>query len=321
MGRQSTHQELLPCLLAPLRVLLATLDSAMSRTAYSSDVQIFSDWLAGIGLDALETISYPVMVDYRAYLRDNYAGATANRRFVVARRLLSEAVNLHLLADNPATLVKIKGKPQDSQPHTALTEKEAGRLLDAVDDTTRRDKRDYALLLLLLIAGIRRTECAACTWADISFKQEHHVLTVQYGKGGKWRDVPLRADVYRALLDYQGALNRFLTENGRGSVPSHFPLFTGFYKGDKPSFQGISDKQIANIVLAYAVKAGITATPHDLRATAITFMIDTGLPIVKVQRVAGHESPDTTAGYYTRKLELDESPVYKIKFHHRREQL
>ncbi|GAC1568844.1 MAG: hypothetical protein NVS3B14_19990 [Ktedonobacteraceae bacterium] len=39
---------------------------------------------------------------------------------------------------------------------------------------------------------------------------------------------------------------------------------------------------------------------------------------MKVQRVVGHESPDTTAGYYTRKLELDESPVYKIKFHHRR---
>jgi integrase len=53
-------------------------------------------------------------------------------------------------------------------------------------------KHDYAILMVLIYGGICRAECAAIRPADFTLKQEHHVLTVQSGKGNKRRDVPLR---------------------------------------------------------------------------------------------------------------------------------
>lgn len=275
-----------------------------SQRAYMSDALVFRDWLSEQGID-WRHVDYDVMVRYHAHLLDTYAKATARRRFVVARRLLDVAVKKHLLESNPAKEITSKIRLDDSSPHTALTKQEAKRLLAAVDRTTPRGKRDYAMLMLLIYGGIRRSECAAITLQDVTMKQEHRVLTVQSGKGDKRRDVPLRPDVFRALSEYLEAVGR-LNDNPAS------PLFTSFYKGQRIRGQGITDRQIANIVEEYAKKAQLTATPHDLRATAITLFIDTGSPIIVVQRLVGHESPETTERYYTRKQNLDNSPVYKV---------
>lgn len=275
-----------------------------SQRAYRSDVKLFKQWLDEQGI-ALEGIDYDVMVRYRAFLLGTYAKSTAARRLVVARRLLDVAVRKHLIASNPAKEIKSKITIDDSSPHTALSKSEARRLLDAVETTTPMGKRDYAMLMLLIFGGIRRSECAAIRIADITLKQEHHVLTVQSGKGDKRRDVPLRPDVFRAIADYLEAVGR-LNDN----PVSH--LFTGFVKGGKATNKGLTDRQIANIVDGYAAKAKLKATPHDLRASAITYFIDTGAPIVVVQRLVGHSNPKTTECYYTRKQDLDNSPVYKV---------
>jgi integrase/recombinase XerD len=193
----------------------------------------------------------------------------------------------------------------DSSPHTALSKGEAKKLLASVDASTNMGKRDYALLMLLIYGGIRRSECAAINLEDIQLKQEHYVLTILKGKGDKARDVPLRPDVFRAIRAY-------LTATDRLDDDPASPLFTGFLKGQKATHRGITDRQIANIVEGYAVASGLTCTPHDLRASAITYWFDTNTPIVVIQRLAGHADPKTTERYYTRKQDLDNSPVYKV---------
>ncbi|HEY6407006.1 MAG TPA: site-specific integrase [Ktedonobacteraceae bacterium] len=57
---------------------------------------------------------------------------------------------------------------------------------------------------------------------------------------------------------------------------------------------------------------GLNITPHDLRASFITYAVETGKPIIQVQRLVGHSSPATTERYYSRKQDLDTSPVYAI---------
>ncbi len=290
--------------LMPTANILQLTVRGQSQRAYMSDARVFMRWLESEGI-AYSEIDYDAAVRYHAYLLNTYSKATAARRFVVARRLLDEAVNRKVITENPARKIVSKIRKDDSSPHTALSKSEAKRLLDSVDTATAIGKRDHALLMILIYGGIRRSECAAIKLKDITLKQEHHVLTIQAGKGNKRRDVPLRPDVFRAM-------NLYLEETNRLNDNPESYLFTGFLKGQKPTYRGISDRQIANIVQGYAKIAKVHATPHDLRASAITYLIDTGAPIVVVQRLVGHSDPKTTEGYYTRKMDIDNSPIYKI---------
>ncbi len=292
-------------LLDVARTLQLEVHSQESQRAYKGDVLVFKEWLEQEGLGDLSQVEYDTMLRYHAHLLTTYAKATAARRFVVARRLLEVAVKRKVIEENPAASIRSKIRRDDSSSHTALSKKEAKRLLAAVDTTTPMGKRDYALLMLLIYGGLRRSECADIRLEDISLKQEHYVLTIQSGKGDKRRDVPLRPDVFRAIRHYLEAV-------GRQNDHPHAHLFTGFTKGGKQTNRGITDRQIANIVKGHAGKAEVTATPHDLRASAITFLFDTGAPIVVIQRLVGHNDPKTTEGYYTRKQDLDNSPVYKV---------
>lgn len=279
--------------------------NGQSRRAYQTDALIFQRWLQDQGIFDLRTITYDTIVQYHAYLFESYASSTAGRRFVVMRRLLEVAVDRGLLEKSPVGRFKSKRQPDDSSPHTALSKREARKLLAAVDQSTAKGQRDYALLMLLIYGGLRRAECASVKIGDITSKEEHKVLVVQHGKGSKRRDIPLRPDVFRAIKAYLEAVDRL------NDSPDAL-LFAGFRKGNRSQPKGITDRQISNIVEFYAQQVGITCSPHDLRATFITLAIDTGSPIIQVQRLAGHSSPVTTEKYYSRHQDLDKSPVYRI---------
>ncbi len=282
--------------------------SGESKRAYASDALVFKQWLEGQGIIDIGAITYDMAVAYCNYLKGTFSKSTAARRFTVMRRVLQVAVRRNIFPREVFETIKefkSKIKLDESSPHTALSKREAKRLLAAVESSTPMGKRDYAILMLLIYCGIRRAECAAIKLADIVLKDMHHVLVVQHGKGNKRRDIPLRPDVFRAISVYLESVDRL------NDSPESL-LFTGFYKGSKPSHSSITDRQIANIVQRYAVKAQVKATPHDLRASAITFWFDTGAPIVVIQRLAGHDDPKTTERYYTRKMDIDNSPVYKV---------
>ncbi len=281
--------------------------NGQSRRAYQGDVLVFRGWLDAHHIEPSQ-IDYEVAVRYHAHLLDTYSKSTAARRFVVARRVLEVAAKrgvVHVSVYDAFRDYKSKITLDDSSPHTALSKQEAKKLLGVIDTATAIGKRDYAMLSLLIFAGVRRAECAAIRIGDITSKQEHTVLTVQHGKGNKRRDIPLRPEVFRAIKVYLDAVGRL-----DDSPESH--LFTGFRKGQHSTNVGLTDRQICNIVKGYAAQAQLQCTPHDLRASAITFWIDTGSPLVLAQHHAGHASPITTERYYSRKQELDNSPVYRV---------
>jgi len=280
--------------------------SPQTRKAYMGDVRIFRRWLSEQGIENTSQITRDTMLRYRGYLLDTFSKATAARRFVVARRLLEAAVIDTLLPNNPAEKIKFSHGNSASKPHTALTEREAYRLLEKVDTSTVMGKRDLALLVVLIWAGLRRAELVAVTIGDISKKQESIVLTVAQGKGDKYRDIPMEEGTFHIIEDY-------LEAAGRLNASPASPLFVGFDRGDHSTEQPLTDEHVCYIVKRYAKLAGVKATPHDLRATAITNWIETGANIVDVQRLAGHANPGVTSGYYSRKQHLKNSPVYKVR--------
>ncbi len=114
--------------LMPTAHILQLTVRGQSQRAYMSDAKVFMRWLEAEDI-AYSEIDYDAVVRYHAHLLQNYAKATAARRFVVARRLLDEAVKRKVIVENPAKEITSHIRMNDSSPHTALSKGEAKRLL------------------------------------------------------------------------------------------------------------------------------------------------------------------------------------------------
>lgn len=272
-----------------------------SKRIYQNDAKVFATWMLEQGL-LPEILTRSHMIAYRSFLAEKYQKATAQRMLSVARRILQEHIYSGKLTANPAD--DIKGfKMNNETSHAALTKEQARDLLGAIDQTTTKGLRDYALIILLLRTGLRRSECAALNVGDIKQEQGHTVAIIQHGKGDKKGVVKLPVDVFRAIQRYHlEAVSIFQ------SLES--PLFTGFDKGDHPTKERISDKLIERVVKYYGEKIGVPElTPHGLRATFITLALEGGAQLHQVQYAARHADPRTTERYQKRKLNLDDNAV------------
>ncbi|HEY6410662.1 MAG TPA: tyrosine-type recombinase/integrase [Ktedonobacteraceae bacterium] len=314
-----------------------------SRRMYRIDAEQFAAWMLERGLTP-KTLTRSDVIAYRAYLQETYRKATAERKLVVARRLLEELVIGEVLAKSPA--YKIKGfELDDETPHVVLTEQEGQALLDVIAIGTLKGLRDYVVILLLLRTGIRRSEAAQLAISDVSTDQGHYVAVIQHGKGDRRRTVKLPVDVWREIDGYIQALKDYhaqrheeqeavlvpnLDEEIRRRELLHAleqqhtmaasdPLFVSFRRGDHPTRRAMGDKAIETQVKAYAARVpGLERlTPHGLRASFITLTLENGAQLYQVQYAAGHKHPKTTQRYHGRKTNLDDNAVDYLKLQRR----
>jgi integrase/recombinase XerD len=279
--------------------------AASSRRIYVTAAANFANWLQKENL-TLSTLTFLKMTEYRRYLEDNYARATASRLLVVARRLLDQAVKLDIIPANPAHDVKGFKAVDNETPHTALSKKEAKELLESIDTATAKGKRDFALIMLLLRTGMRRAEAAGLTMSDLGTEAGHNVAVIRHGKGNKRRKAKIPVDVRRSIDIYLEAC-------GRKEKEANAPLFVRFKKGDKPKETGLDWLDIERIVEGYAKRIGIKLSPHGLRASFVTLALEGGAKLEQVQYAAGHADPRTTERYQKRKLNLDVNAVDFIR--------
>lgn len=283
-----------------------------SQERYRRDAIYFRRWLEEQG-ESLETTTRSTVIAYREHLASKYANATAARMFTIARRLLEEAVQRGLLESNPANGIRgfkaedNKSAYSNTSPHSALSKEQAEMLLKGIDRSTIIGKRDYALLLLLIRTGLRRSEAATLTLEDLVMEQGFPVLIVRHGKGDKRRRVKLTADV-------AAAINLYLEAAGRQRlVGTKAPLFIQFRKGDRPVEAAITDKLVFRVVKQHAARLqaeeGVQLSPHGLRATFVTLALEGGAKLQQVQYAVGHADPRTTERYQKRKLNLLDNAV------------
>jgi integrase/recombinase XerD len=280
-----------------------------TRRIYMIDARHFANWLFERGLD-LARAQRTDIIEYRRYLGDKYAKSTAARMLIVARRILAEAVLRGDLETNPAIDVKGFKSGDNETPHTALTRQQAKQLLSEIDRATLNGLRDYALIMLLIRTGLRRSEATALNIGDIRKEQGYHVLTVEHGKGDKRRKAKIPEDVFKALEVY-------LKKTGRDRVEVTAPLFIRFrsYHGKQPQpvEQRLGEQGIEGIVKARGAAIGVELTPHGLRASFVTLTLEGGASLHQVQYAAGHADPRTTERYQKRKLNLDDNAVDYLK--------
>lgn len=284
-----------------------------SERIYKNDVKRFAEWMIARGLMP-GSMTRSDLIAYRSYLASaarpdgkSYSKATIQRMFSVARRLADEQYINGRIQEKITQ--DVKGfKVADETTHIALSKQQARDMLDSIDTTTAKGKRDYALILLLLKTGMRRAEVAALKLEDITMLDGHHVAIIRHGKGDKKRVAKLRVEVQRAI-------DAYLDASGRKTAPSDEALFVGFDKGDRATRAGISTKTVELIVKKYAPE-GLEGklTPHGLRASAATIALESGAALHQVQYALGHADPRTTERYQKRKLNLDNNAVDVLNF-------
>src|SRR5213593_4730577 len=225
----------------------------------------------------------------RAALAARYAPATANKMLAALRGVLREAWRLgyasaedyHRAADLPA--VRGSTLPRGR----ALSAGELRALFAAVTDHARpaTRARDAALLAVLYGAGVRRAEAVALDVAD--YDAETGALTIRRGKGNKAR-------MMYATNGASDALAAWLTV--RGSEPG--PLFVPVNKAGRILLRRLTPESVFDRLQALAKRAGISRfSPHDMRRSFISDLLDNGADLAVVQAMAGHANPATTARY------------------------
>ena len=186
-----------------------------------------------------------------------------------------------------------------------LTLEQSSALLSAVSGAN--EKRDYAILMLFLNCGIRRSELVGLNLSDV---YEDRIRVV--GKGNKERFVYFGTSCRKAIDDY-------LVERRKKVLSDNRALF-GSRDGNR-----ISVSAVHRLVKKALLQAGLDAeqfSAHKLRHTAATLMLANGVDVKTVQEVLGHENLNTTQ-IYTHiestelKIAADANPISRLKLDRR----
>jgi len=256
--------------------------------AYRRDLADFLRWTRGRGLALLDVTE----ADLVAYLGDGSAGpaspATRKRRAVAVRSLYRFLVAEGVLGVDPASAVEVPAVPTGLPK--ALTEEEVGRLLDAVVGTDVPAVRDRAILEVLYGSGLRISEVVGLSLGDVDLAER--MLRV-LGKGSKERNVPIGRMAKDALLAWLDPEVRGSLRPTRATRDDDDALFVNL-RGRRLTRQGVW-----GVVHRYGTAAGLDGrlTPHVLRHSCATHLLDHGADIRTVQELLGHASVSTTQIY------------------------
>ena len=180
--------------------------SAASIKGYLYDLHYFHVWIDDFYQQDVSFLEITIddIRAYREYLSKmaRQKPATINRRLQTVKRFYQWAKQDNLIKYNPSETIHFARKMSPAKP-VALNKVEVHALLTAAGKSSHGlDKRNYALVQLLLQAGLRIGEVASLQLRDITTRDRSGSVSVVNGKGRKHRDVPLNATVRRALSSY-----------------------------------------------------------------------------------------------------------------------
>lgn len=253
--------------------------------AYRRDLAVYVETLAGIGRNEIESITPG---DVSAYVRDlrlaDLAPASIARKVSAVRGLHRFLVAEELAAADPTAMLESPRRAM-SLPK-ALTVDDVFRLLEMPDRTAPLGIRDAALLEFLYASGARVSEAVDLDVIDVDLEGRFAVVT---GKGDRQRIVPMGRLAVEAIEAYLP-----VRLDLRGGRPDVERLFLNSRGGR------LSRQAVWQIVRKQAKAAGLESdrvSPHVLRHSAATHMVEGGADLRSVQEMLGHASISTTQIY------------------------
>jgi integrase/recombinase XerD len=262
--------------------------SARTADAYRRDLRPWVDYLEQqYAAMPKSTPNDPLLL--RMYLRQRVEAGVTNRTLA---RFLSAVSSLQrylaTLPDGKPYVFKIPRVKFSSKLPEFVPQQEAARLFE--HGNAREDKgtyaywRDYIMIALLYVTGVRREELANIELADIDHRRG---LIRVIGKGNKERVVPIGDKTEEDLAHYLKLREQFVAERD-----CHTPALFLNRQGGK-----LSVRSVDRLVKQFGKGEGIEFTPHTLRHSFATHLLENGANLMLIKEILGHASLSTTQKY------------------------
>ena len=271
--------------------------AASTRKAYGTDFRLFEAWCATRSVAAL--LAAPETV--AAYLAANAGTSKASTlgRRIAAIRYAHKLAAHPLPTDAEGVKATMRGiRRTHGSARVRKAPALAGKVIGMV--ATAPDKlaglRDRALLLIGFGGALRRSELVALDVADIQETETGLLVTIRSSKTDQEREGATIAIARGDVACPAKALREWLEAAGIESGP----IFRPIDKAGTVRASRLTDRSVANIVKAYAGRAGFDASTfsgHSLRAGFLTSAAGKGASIFKMMDVSRHKSVDTLRGY------------------------
>ncbi|KAF5058341.1 Tyrosine recombinase XerD [anaerobic digester metagenome] len=254
--------------------------------SYTGDIQGFLKWMSDRKLPFEGQLTRLSITSYRKHLQEaNYRINTINKKinslhsfnhFLIAAGYCQELV-VHPKRD------KIKVAQGSEAEVTVFSDEEIERILFFLENREKVSLRDKTIIYILLYSGLRVSELVNLKIQDLD---RLTMMIKVVGKGGKYREVPLKPETAEIIRDY--------LETDRKDSPfatSEYFLVT--------QRAGKMDTDTVNKVLKKMGQAlKLIIYPHKFRHTFCTRLLKKGVDLTTVAKLAGHASIQTTASYY-----------------------
>lgn len=262
--------------------------SDLTIKAYREDLFAFAEWIgqAEAGRIQLDSLTPQQLRQFQAALQQaGYARTTIARKLASLRSFFKFAMREGMASSNPAKPLR---NPRSSRklPHV-LTSEEVGRLLVAPPAISESGLRDRAILETMYSSGLRVSELVGLRDGDLDFSQG---ITRVRGKGRKERISPLGSYAIKAIQAYAGRRSRSPESENLGRAA---PVFVNRFGNI------LTTRSVGRMLEKYIAKAELDTrtSPHTLRHSFATHLLDRGADIRSVQELLGHKSLTTTQIY------------------------
>lgn len=233
-----------------------------------------------------ENVNPLIIREYLGGLHGKLSRTTIARRLSAVRSFFVFLEKKGLCTGNPA--VDIATPRLEKYLPTYLSVDDVFRLLENPERKRPVDLRNQAILEVLYSCGIRASELEALNVSGIDFDERLIRVT---GKGNKERIVPIGRKALKAVEDYLNA-TQYLRKDSMGSSQDP-PLFINLRGGR------LSVRSIGRVIKEYALASGLSSevSPHAMRHSFATHLLDGGADLRSVQELLGHENLSTTQKY------------------------
>lgn len=257
-----------------------------TRLAYERDLRLFKEALGLKDNDALATVSREQVIRYMTGLKNKgLAAATIARKLAVIKSFYRFMTAEGYLEIDPAEVVEAGTK--GIKLPKVLNQEEVLKLLEQPDLRTDEGYRDRTMLEVLYATGMRVSELLGLPVSGVNLQMKY---IIAFGKGSKERLIPIGSIAVEYLDKYLNVVRPKLLHTKNPNVKNLFLSMSG---------NEMTRQRFWQIIRGYGHQAGLNKelTPHMLRHSFATHLLDNGADLRSVQELLGHSDISTTQIY------------------------
>ena len=281
------------------------LPNSNTRAAYNHALRRFLAWCDLQGRD-LPRITPGDVGDY--FRQHTGSTPTKKQHLAALRKFFNLLVERHICLLNPAAVAELERMTVVEGKTPQITPAQISELVNPIRLDTVTGLRDRAIIAVLSFTGARAGAVAKLRREDFYEADTQHMLHFDE-KGGKSREIPVRYDLQRILLEYMEAATL-------RDAPRKSPLFrTAVRRENRLTDKSITANDVCRMIKRRLRRAGLpdNLSAHSFRVAVATDLFDQGVDTKDVQHLLGHADPRTTRLYDRTDRKVTRNLVERIR--------